>query len=244
MKIWRRRRRGFFLDFNTRIRGNLCKSGCSGGKSRGPGPGASGVTAGTTTFCRPEKGMEQDEPHGQHGTGRHGKEPLHPHPSAEWRRRWSVCVGGGMQAVRARVARRTTVTRGGTGPTCSREKLVTHDSLQATRSSICSFEPVQSTAPLQTQHATHPISPAQGACGACAERTHAMLAAHVNQNAAGCLAPQRTLQPFFNGMGGFFAGSAERGRCRPRPIRRPPRVADARNCVGSASVGRPRAGGG
>eukprot|EP00661_Eupelagonemidae_sp_cell13_P014089 gene14089-biopygen14152 len=103
MKIWRRRRRGFFLDFNTRIRGNLCKSGCSGGKSRGPGPGASG------------RRMEQDEPHGQHGTGRHGKEPLHPHPSAEWRRRWSVCVGGGMQAVRARVARRTTVTRGGTG---------------------------------------------------------------------------------------------------------------------------------
>eukprot|EP00661_Eupelagonemidae_sp_cell13_P021007 gene21007-biopygen13159 len=28
------------------------------------------------------------------------------------------------------------------------------------------------------------------------------------------LAPQRVLQPFFNGFGGFFAGSAERGRCR------------------------------
>eukprot|EP00661_Eupelagonemidae_sp_cell13_P012980 gene12980-biopygen4988 len=159
MKIWRRRRRGFFLDFNTRIRGNLCKSGCSGGKSRGPGPGASG------------RRMEQDEPHGQHGTGRHGKEPLHPHPSAEWRRRWSVCVGGGHASC--------TGTRGTANNGDARRN-------GATRSSICSFEPVQSTAPLQTQHATHPISPAQGACGACAERTHAMLAAHVNQNAAGC----------------------------------------------------------
>eukprot|EP00661_Eupelagonemidae_sp_cell13_P013743 gene13743-biopygen5049 len=28
------------------------------------------------------------------------------------------------------------------------------------------------------------------------------------------LAPQRALQPFFNGFGGFFAGSAERGWCR------------------------------
>eukprot|EP00661_Eupelagonemidae_sp_cell13_P025666 gene25666-biopygen15053 len=32
------------------------KPGAQAVKARGPGPGASGVTAGTTTFCRPEKG--------------------------------------------------------------------------------------------------------------------------------------------------------------------------------------------
>eukprot|EP00661_Eupelagonemidae_sp_cell13_P020945 gene20945-biopygen2622 len=67
------------------------------------------------------------------------------------------------------------------------------------------------------------------------------------------LAPQRALQPFFNGVGGFFAGSAERGRVLGGS-RCQQRVAAGASCGPSswlcstpalwASVGRRRAGGG
>eukprot|EP00661_Eupelagonemidae_sp_cell13_P011681 gene11681-biopygen7875 len=43
-KIRRRRRRGFFELLTIKIRGNRCKSGCSGGKGRDPGPGVSDRT--------------------------------------------------------------------------------------------------------------------------------------------------------------------------------------------------------
>eukprot|EP00661_Eupelagonemidae_sp_cell13_P022279 gene22279-biopygen8739 len=66
MKNRRRRRRGNEKSApkapvpDPQIWEILGKSGCSGGKGRGPGPGVSGVPTGTTTFSGRERGAHWD----------------------------------------------------------------------------------------------------------------------------------------------------------------------------------------